>query len=117
MMSSNLVRAGVLLIAGFLVLSHRMDLALLVLAVFLNASTQSGVLLLTSGGSTRTRAVRITGARERNLDGYRGSGRTCTGPVLGSCDVRNKRSLPFFADAAAMILSWCEPDEAAHGRS
>lgn len=101
----NLLRGAVLVIAGFLVLGHHMDLALLVLVVFLNASARATYYSSLQAAVPELVAFQSLERANGTLMGTEAAAEHVAGPIIGAATFAASRSLPFFADAAALAFS------------
>ncbi len=101
----NLLRGGVLLVAGLLVLSHRMDLALLILAVLMNAGGRAVYYSSLQATVPELVAPRSLERANGALTGTEAAAEHVAGPVVGAAAFAAARALPFLADAAALAFS------------
>jgi len=102
---SNATRAAVLLAAAFLVSTHRIDLVLLICAVLLNSACRA--VYYSALQATIPQMVPRESLERANgiLTGTEAAAEHVAGPVVGAASFAALRALPFFADAAAMVLS------------
>ena len=101
----NSLRAGVLLVAGLLVLSHRMDLALLVLAVLMNAAGRAVYYSSLQATVPELVPPRLLERANGVLTGTEAAAEHVAGPIVGAATFTAARALPFLADAAALAFS------------
>lgn len=105
---SNLVRAVVILGGAFLILGHRMTLALLILVVLINAGTRavyySSLQAIVPGLAESDALEHVNGV----LTGTEAATEHLAGPVIGTWLFAMSKAVPFFADAVATVLS-CFP--------
>ena len=105
---SNSLRALVILVAALLILSHRMTLTLLILIVLVNASARA--FFYSSYQALIPELVESRDLEHANglLSATESGTEYLGGPIAGTSLFAVAKSLPFFADAIAMLLS-CLP--------
>ncbi len=105
---SNALRAVVILLAAFLILSDRMTLALLLVVVLINASGRA--FYFSSYQAIVPRIIHTRDLEHANgiLTATEAGIDNLAGPVVGTSLFALGKSLPFFADAVALLLS-CPP--------
>jgi MFS family permease len=101
----NLVRACVLCCAGVLIVTHEIDIAFLIGAVFLNSAARA--VYYSSLQATVAELVPSQYLERANgvLSGTEAAAEHVAGPMLGAAAFAAVRMLPFFADAAALASS------------
>ena len=105
---ANILRAAAMLAASFLILSDRMTLALLILVVLINASGRAiyySSLQAMVPGLIDTRDLEQANGV---LTGTEAGAENLAGPVVGTSLFALSRTLPFVADAVALVSS-CIP--------
>lgn len=105
---SNSLRALVILVAALLILSHRMTLTLLILIVLVNASARA--FFYSSYQALIPELVESRDLEHANglLSATESGTEYLGGPIAGTSLFAVAKSLPFFADAIAMLFS-CLP--------
>ncbi len=105
---SNILRAGMILVAAFLVLSGQMTLWLLIVAVLVNASARAiyyssyqAIIPAIVDTKELEHANGVLSATEAGVEHL-------AGPVVGTSLFAVSSALPFFADTVALVLS-CLP--------
>ena len=101
----NLMRGVVLLTAGLLVLSHRMDLALLVLVVLMNATGRAVYYSSLQATVPELVPPRLLERANGVFTGTEAAAEHVAGPVVGAAAFTAARALLFLADAAALVFS------------
>jgi len=105
---ANIVRAAAMLAAAFLILSDRMTLAVLILVVLINASGRAiyySSLQAMVPGLIDTRDLEQANGV---LSGTEAGAENLAGPIVGTSLFALSRTLPFVADAVALVSS-CIP--------